>query len=1093
MKPKIALLSLSCLLAAAAGQTAEPAQLNLLPDGSFQPVRMNGEITAIRGWELVDRCRMQYGSKYRTYLSGEGLFTLTEEENAVKITFASPLHEAYTEFKKPFSLESPFGIVLPPAPNFRFTGRVKFNAGRVEFTNGLKLSPAADWQTIDFKGRFPSRIYIYPAAGASFQFADFKVTAEYPQTGTIALPDGGTLSKIIVSKNPDFKEVRGASMWRGWLWKLTGQALPVEAAEKVEPTPGALTLLEDRQMAESWRITVDKNGIVLKCRDLFSAVPALFDYLRRELKYTELCSYYTFYGLPAVSGPKPKSVKELVGCDRKVKQKFGFVSTEDYGLLSNGGLHRSQFAANAMVDWFHYPSPSPYHILNAVLPMERYYKTHPEYFMLDASGKRVISENPGLNHPCLSNPEVRKIIVDNLVEYANAQLPDHRQVAFHSGDSSENCHCKKCSSMDVSQMFNELLATASERFRDGKFLLRSAYSSRRTAPKGRPANMTYHYCLDMGANPCTLHVDCPLNQPMFEEIREWRKAAGSDEFLGFSTYRDRRPLFHLKQLQALSKYGCHSLHAFVWHGYSPATPFVTGRWNMGEDAEKLVEEFDHTYFGKGGDAMHKITLLVEDFAANYKHTPEELKSIGSRHICIFGGMPSSQTVLDRPTFDRIYALFDEALKAEQDPEIRARIELEKVRYLLEDLNKYNRLSCKNKQELADFTRRLGELIRIARTNRKKLEPLWIGVSGRNYIMNVAGVAVANTGKAWWQEAEIDKIVNHPDEVFAAGEERIPGGWYFRPNALQGKTFAKEYSWQCPPRIALSLTRPSLGKSSAAAVLNLDRAINAPSLLSIEGLDDDKPGASLIRVAVNGTTIYEGEDRFPEKEWGRMGFTVPRGLLKAGRNEITVSNVTPDTPSRSARFTKAGDGAGDPQWGWFMISELSLHDPSGDFKDLADGKSGTFWHQINQKPLGKIKSGNGKVEFIGNPEAKHTGIVFSNSLIYPKPAKLATDSVRVRVKASGSGKLVLGCYGYTYARAKNGSQIIPVLGYGKRWDRWGWGGYAGYLYDLSEEEKTYSMTFAKVGNSTAIAPLVAVQGGGRAVISEVEIEIVPAKK
>lgn len=102
-------------------------------------------------------------------------------------------------------------------------------------------------------------------------------------------------------------------------------------------------------------------------------------------------------------------------------------------------------------------------------------------------------------------------------------------------------------------------------------------------------------------------------------------------------------------------------------------------------------------------------------------------------------------------------------------------------------------------------------------------------------------------------------------------------------------------------------------------------------------------------------------------------------------------------------------------------------------------------------------------------------------------------MRVRVKASGSGKLILGCYGYTYKRAKGGAQIVPAIGYGKDWDRWGWGGYAGYLYDLSAEEKTYSMTFAKVGNSTAVAPLVAVQGGGKAVISDVEIEIVPAGK
>ena len=109
-------------------------------------------------------------------------------------------------------------------------------------------------------------------------------------------------------------------------------------------------------------------------------------------------------------------------------------------------------------------------------------------------------------------------------------------------------------------------------------------------------------------------------------------------------------------------------------------------------------------------------------------------------------------------FDRIYVLFDEALKAEKDKKVRDRIELEKVRYLLEDLNKYNRLNCKTPQETAGFVKRLQELIRIARTNSYKLEPLWITAPGRNFIMSVAGVTVSNTGKNWWQEPEIEMIM-----------------------------------------------------------------------------------------------------------------------------------------------------------------------------------------------------------------------------------------------------------------------------------------------------------------------------------------------
>lgn len=1069
--------------------SAASERVNLLPDGSFEPVRMNGNITAIKGWTIYDLPRRTYINKYKKYLSGIGLFNLSEEEGTVKIQFPEKLSSVYTEFKLPLRLESPYGEILPPCKYFHLTGKYKMTGGRAEFSNGLKLAPSAEWKQIDFKGNFPVRLDLYPAPGATYTFAELNISAEYGDNGTIALPSGGTLSKILISKNASFKERRGISMWQGWLYKLTGKALAVEQADKVVPTQGAMVLLENPEMSESWKIRVDKDGIVLTCKDLLFAVPALMDYLRKELGFTKY-SDYTYYGLSAEKGPADKSVRQLAGCNRSVKLKLGIISSEAHPTCFNGGVHRNQFFANTMVDAFHMYSAAPYHILNVLLPMEKYFKDHPEYFMQDSGGNRVVYYDPGLNHPCYSNPEVAKIMIENLVEYGNAQLPGRSILNFNSGDSSENCYCKDCSKIDSAVEMNKILERAAARLRPGQYLARSAYSSRRTPPAKRHPKMMLHYCLDLGANPCTLHVDCELNRPMIEEIKQWSIAAGDKAFFGFSTYRDRRPVYHLKQIEMLSQYGSQSLHCFVWHGYSPAIPFVTGRWNMGEDPEKLVHEFDHVYFGKGGPAMHKITLLVEKFASEYKHSEEEIKNSGNKHICIFGGATTSATVLDRKMFDQIYTLFDEALKAENDKTVRDRIELEKIRYLAEDLNKYNRISCKTDRELEGFIRRLQEFISIARRISYKLEPVWIGVPGRSFIMSVSGITVSNTGKAWWEEAEIDNIMKNPQQMFIAGAERIPSGWYFYPTALKGNVFAKEYSYNCPARVGIALSRPSLGNSEVTAVLELKQNIETPTLLSIEGLDDDKPGKSLYKITVNGKVIYSGKADFPEKEWGRMGFTVPGGILKAGKNHIVISNITPDIPSRSTRFSKASDGAGDAQWGWVMISEVYLHDPSGDFQDFINDKKNAFWSpSLSGTPKGIIKKSNGKVEFIGKG-GKHTGVIFSSSQIYPKPAMRRGDIVRITVKASGNGELLIGCYGYNYGR-KNGAQVIPVLGYDKKWSplRWGWGGYIEKKFPLTASEKQYSVDFSQIHNFRAIAPLIAVTGSGTSVITDVKVEII----
>ena len=72
------------VLAACAGVSAASARVNLLADGGFKPVRMTGEVSAIRGWTIYDLSRRAYIGKYNRYLSGVGLFSLSEEDGVVK-------------------------------------------------------------------------------------------------------------------------------------------------------------------------------------------------------------------------------------------------------------------------------------------------------------------------------------------------------------------------------------------------------------------------------------------------------------------------------------------------------------------------------------------------------------------------------------------------------------------------------------------------------------------------------------------------------------------------------------------------------------------------------------------------------------------------------------------------------------------------------------------------------------------------------------------------------------------------------------------------------------------------------------------------
>ena len=87
--------------------------------------------------------------------------------------------------------------------------------------------------------------------------------------------------------------------------------------------------------------------------------------------------------------------------------------------------------------------------MHAMVPPDKYAKTHPEYFPL-VNGKRWIPPK-GLRHwrPCESNPEVQQLIVDYAVKHFE-QHPDSDGVSLGMDDIVHMCGCAACCAMDAS-------------------------------------------------------------------------------------------------------------------------------------------------------------------------------------------------------------------------------------------------------------------------------------------------------------------------------------------------------------------------------------------------------------------------------------------------------------------------------------------------------------------------------------------------------------------------------------------------------------------------------------------------------------------
>jgi hypothetical protein len=1074
----LAILFLGVVLHTVSVEAAAEPEINLLFEGTFKPVIMHGRPTAAYAWKLTDHARLSHQRNTGKYMSGEGCFSLDFQNGALTIAFPTPLNPAYVNQRLDFSsmISQPF----PPAPEYLASGKIRFDRGKMLLNNRQTLTPGTDWQTFNATSKNPfSGFTIYPEAGAEFSVADLKSLAVYPHIGgEILLPGGGKLTRLLLPENASYLMRWSVALWRGWLWKITGTALPIESVKEIKASPGAFAAIQGKTTPGGWQLNIDKNGIVLTYGEELAIAPALFDFLRSL--------GYAYYARDCIIDLKSDPQRVLPLTAKEVKPRFRYYFPEGMGVaFMNGGIDGSNIFTCNLVDWFHLPSPVRDHILNVILPQEIYYKEHPEYFMMDRYGKRKLHDKPGDVNPCLSNPEAMRICTENLVAYALNQ-PERPDLLFFIGDGSGHCLCPECIKInhgtaaysDLMMMLTNNVARILAKERPDMKIIYGPYASCQAIPVSiKPEeNVVALYPTQHTLVPCALHVECEVNRKAYEKIAEWTEYMGGPDRMGVMTYRDMRPLHNAAQMDYMNQFIRREMFNWYWKGYSVALQFVTARWNLGEDPEKLLHEFNSNYYGKGGEFITEIDLLVKTFSAAYQHSEEEIKNAGTRHICIWGGDPSSRTALDRETFNKIYQHFDKALAAidDADKTIRLRILKQKFLYLREDVNKYRRDTCANEAELAAFVERLVELIKIG---REIGGGIFRNCCDHSTLSAITGMDIPNTGKPWYLEPELEKILNAPEpvKIFPMEPRKIPGGWYFEPIIFRGGSGVQKYSYQCPEKTASGIRRPSCGHDKITLRFKLDNAIDQAVFLILEGLDDDKKGASEFKITVNGKEIFSGPNSFSESLWSRITFELPEKILCAGDNAIELANITPETRHGSAQIGSADAlDSSSSQWGWIMFSGAYLMNPNGEFSKLLSGEKTDAWSQRKEKinlPLGEIKAENGKLVITGT-QAAQTGIWFFRSHKYPKIAVQPGMRLKYTAKASGKGELLLGYSAYS---EKNGHL-----------------GFRLETFKLDDDAKDFTATMLVSKNTCFFCPVIFVSGQDQAVVESYQIEIIPKR-
>ena len=277
------------------------------------------------------------------------------------------------------------------------------------------------------------------------------------------------------------------------------------------------------------------------------------------------------------------------------------------------------------------------HAYSLLIPVEKYYRRHPEFFPL-VGGKRITADA----QLCLSNPELRECFANELLAQIR-QNPNLGTYGICPNDGYGHCECEKCVALDrpedrAKRLVNGRIAdfvrdicAKMEKKAPGVMLGHYSYSNfsnfmelLKTPPENLLVSVTMFHCYKHGINDPA----CPENQKhkqRLEHIRSKVKHVYIYDYFSYlmgnqpgpfrrAIHQDFRYYKKLKLNGWMSE--CSGVRSPAWKSqwmnyYLPAKLL----WNASLDPDKLLAETCLVRYGKAAATMKQYWLTLDDAAA----------------------------------------------------------------------------------------------------------------------------------------------------------------------------------------------------------------------------------------------------------------------------------------------------------------------------------------------------------------------------------------------------------------------------------------------------------------------------------------------
>lgn len=258
-------------------------------------------------------------------------------------------------------------------------------------------------------------------------------------------------AQIVIPGKPAYLEQFAASELQAYLEKISGAKLPIVEESQRDTAPYAfflgttgrskqLGIVPDEQTMgrDGFALRSVPNGLVVLGRNELGTLFGVYELLER---YFDIRWFMPGDGGEYVPRKETLDIGQ-VNLTYKPSFRVRWVGNGEWPLRQRMNAYVTAGKQSVGINWkWHF------HTFVELMAPAKYYAGHPEYFAI-VNGKRTVTDSKSHgNQLCTSNPEVIRVVAENLIAVLDAE-PGIEIITLSPNDGGGFCECDDCTALD---------------------------------------------------------------------------------------------------------------------------------------------------------------------------------------------------------------------------------------------------------------------------------------------------------------------------------------------------------------------------------------------------------------------------------------------------------------------------------------------------------------------------------------------------------------------------------------------------------------------------------------------------------------------